>query len=144
MDTAQGQAERVDEHMTFAAHDFLAGVIARLVERRPRFWAALALRLSRIAAIGLAPVFRFTHSDIESLVHAHQRARAVEQDEMAVHDALGWQVLGQRALLAAGRQHVKEAVQHLAHVDFRPASPASRRRHERRDSAHSASVRSLG
>ena len=51
---AQEQALRVDEDVTLAPDDLLAGVVARAVERRPPFSAPLALCASRIAMVGLA------------------------------------------------------------------------------------------
>ena len=50
----QQQAGRIDEDMSLATHDFLAGIKALRVERRAPFCAALALWLSMIAAVGLA------------------------------------------------------------------------------------------
>ena len=53
-DDIQQEAERVDEDVPLAALDLLARVIARRIDRRPPFCAALALWLSMIAAVGLA------------------------------------------------------------------------------------------
>lgn len=53
-DDAQKQAERIDEDMPLAARDLLARVIALRIDPRPPFCAALALWLSRMAAVGLA------------------------------------------------------------------------------------------
>ena len=53
-DDIQQEAERVDENMPFAARDLLARIEALRVERGAPFWAALALWLSMIAAVGLA------------------------------------------------------------------------------------------
>jgi hypothetical protein len=50
---AQQQSERVDEDVPLAASDLLAGIVALPIVRPP-FCAALALWLSRIAALGLA------------------------------------------------------------------------------------------
>jgi hypothetical protein len=49
-DHAQQQAERIDQDLALASCDFLARIVALRVERR----AALALRLSMIATLGLA------------------------------------------------------------------------------------------
>ena len=48
------QAQRIDEDVTLAPRDLLAGVVALRVDRGPPFCAALALWLSMMAAVGLA------------------------------------------------------------------------------------------
>jgi hypothetical protein len=53
-DDIQQETERVDENMPFAARNLLARIEALRVERGAPFWAALALWLSMIAAVGLA------------------------------------------------------------------------------------------
>ena len=53
-DDIQEQAERVDKNMPLAARNLLARIEALRVERSAPFCAALALWLSRMAAVGLA------------------------------------------------------------------------------------------
>jgi hypothetical protein len=53
-DDVQEKAERIDEDVPLAARDLLACIKALRVERGAPFWAALALWLSMIAAVGLA------------------------------------------------------------------------------------------
>ena len=53
-DDVQQEAKRVDEDVPLATFDFLARVVARRINRRPPFWAPLALWASMIAAVGLA------------------------------------------------------------------------------------------
>ena len=53
-DNVQQEAECIDENMPLAARDLLARIKALRVERGAPFWAALALWLSMIAAVGLA------------------------------------------------------------------------------------------
>ena len=48
------EALRIDQDMPLLALDLLAGVVARLVDRRPPFSALFTLWLSMIAAVGLA------------------------------------------------------------------------------------------
>ena len=51
---AQQQTERIDEDMPLTAGDLLARIVTLRINRGPPFWAALALWLSMIAAVGLA------------------------------------------------------------------------------------------
>ena len=48
---------------------------------------------------------------------ALQCAIPAPQVEIGPYRALRWQVFGQSLPLAAGRQHVEDAVQNLAHID---------------------------
>ena len=52
-DDVQQQAKRIDEDVALAARDFLARVVSLRIDRGPPFCAALALWLSRIAAVGV-------------------------------------------------------------------------------------------
>src|SRR5207253_8669067 len=51
---AQQQAQRVDQDVPLLALDLLARVVAARIDARPPFSALLTLRLSTIAAVGLA------------------------------------------------------------------------------------------
>ena len=53
-DDIQEQAERVDKNMPLAARNLVARIEALRVEPSAPFCAALALRLSMMAAVGLA------------------------------------------------------------------------------------------
>jgi hypothetical protein len=50
----QEETKRIDENVPLAALDLLARIVALRIDRRPPFWAPLALWASMIAAVGLA------------------------------------------------------------------------------------------
>ena len=52
-DRLHQQALRIDEDVALFAHDLLAGVVTRRVDREPPFSALFTLWLSMIAAVGL-------------------------------------------------------------------------------------------
>ena len=84
-----------------------------------------------IAAVGLASrPSLLARRDVERVVDALQRAVPVPQHEVVMRRALRRQVLRQRLPLAAGRQHVEDRVQNLAHIHVaRPAAALGRRDH---------------
>ena len=98
----------------------------------PLFCAALALWLSMMAALGLASrPARSRTRHVELMMDASQGAVPFPQVEVVVHRALRRQVLGQRGPLAAGRQHVEDAVQDFADIDC-PLTPTVLRRWDQR------------
>ncbi len=62
---------------------------------------------------------------------AVQGAVPFPQRKIVMHRALRWQVLGQGAPLAAGSQHVEDAVQNLTDIDL-PFPAATLRRWDQR------------
>ena len=64
---------------------------------------------------------------------ALQRAVPVPQHEVVVRRALRRQILRQRLPLAAGREHVEDRVQNLAHIHVARSAAAPGRRDQRRD-----------
>ncbi len=67
------------------------------------------------------------------MVSALKRAVPVPQHEIVVHRAPGRRVLGQRAPLAAGLQHIENPVHHLAKVHIARPTAALGRRDQGRD-----------
>ena len=68
---------------------------------------------------------------VKRMVDALQRAIPIPQIEIVVGRAFRDKVLGQRVPLAAGREHVKDRVQHFAHINAALAAAALGRRNER-------------
>ena len=66
----------------------------------------------------------FSGLDVERMMDTRQRPVPVPQLDIIVDRGLRREVLGKRAPLAAGREHVEDRVQDLAHID-RARPPAA-------------------
>src|SRR5712692_10702251 len=74
------------------------------------------------------PSRTLAHRHVEHVMHTLQRAIPCPQIEIVPHRALRRQVFGERLPLAAGPQHIENAVQNLAHVDRALAAAVLSRR----------------
>src|SRR6516164_8291936 len=82
-----------------------------------------------IAAVGLGS--RPSRSRVERVVDVLQRAVPVPQCEIQMRRALGRQVLRQGLPLAAGREHVEDRIDDLAHIHLATPSATLGRRDQR-------------
>ena len=117
------EAQGVDQDVTLAPLHLLGGIVAA----RPaafRGFHRLAVDHGGRGA-GLTPLL-FARLDGQGMVDAAPGAVLAPGREIGVHRAPGWELLGQQASLAAGREQVEERVDHLA--QDRGARPADRLR----------------
>ena len=115
--------------------------------RAPFFCALDALAINDAGGRTGLEVELFAAFDIESVMDAIQGSVPAPIAEIAIHRALGRQILGDVAPLTSRAQHIHQAVHQIALVNLAPAPAATRRTEEqaaRSPATPHASVKSLG